>query len=155
MERQVNGDSDPRRVGETLSMMWIFVLFNYVYADIGTVFVIFTRPELLERLQSGKFGSFHLTEGFLLAGAVMMEICIAMIPLSWKLPRRANRIANILAGALFTAIILMTLFASGKVPPLNFYTFFQIVEIVSTATIVAIAWRWSAAMASRPERNAA
>jgi hypothetical protein len=156
MERQVNDDSDPRRVGETLAMMWIFVLFNYVYADIGTVFVIFTRPELLERLQSGRFGSFHLTEGFILAGAVLMEICIAMIPLSWKLPRKANRVANIAAGALFTAVITMTLLASGKVPPLNFYTFFQIVEICSTAAIVAIAWRWrSAAAAARPRRIAA
>jgi hypothetical protein len=144
MERQAIGDSDPRRVGETLTMLWIFVLFNYVYADIGTIFVIFTRPELLERLQSGKFGSFHLTEGFVLAGAVMMEICIAMIPLSWKLPRAPNRVANILAGALFTAIILMTLLASGKIPPLNFYTFFQVIEICSTAAIVTIAWRWRA-----------
>ncbi len=133
-------------------MLWIFVLFNYVYADIGTVFIVFTRPDLLEGLQSGHFGSFHLTQGFILAGAVLMEICIAMIPLSWKLPRGPNRIANILAGVLFTAVILMTLLASGKVPPLNFYTFFQVVEIGSTAAIVAIAWRWSAAPAIRPER---
>jgi hypothetical protein len=140
----VNGDSDPKRVGETLTMLWIFVLFNYVYADIGTVFIIFTRPDLLERIQSGRFGSFQLTQGFLLGGAILMEICIAMIPLSWKLPRGPNRIANILVGTLFTAVILMTLLASGKVPPLNFYTFFQVIEICSTAAIVAIAWRWRA-----------
>ncbi len=140
----MNGDSNPRGVGETLSMLWIFVLFNYVYADIGTVFVILTRPDLLERLQSGHFGSFHLTQGFLLGGAVLMEICIVMIPLSWKLRRRPNRILNIAAGTLFTAVILMTLLASGKVPPANFYTFFQLIEICSTAAIVAIAWRWPA-----------
>lgn len=135
-------ETDDRNVAQTLAMLWIFTLFNYVYADIGTIFVIFTRPELLERLQSGRFGSFHLTEGFVLAGAVMMEICIAMIPLSWKLPRRANRIANIAAGALFTLIIATILLASGRVPPFNFYTFFQLVEIGSTAAIVWIAWRW-------------
>lgn len=142
MEGRVELESDHRRIAQTLAMLWIFTLFNYVYADIGTIFVIFTRPELLERLQSGRFGSFHLTEGFLLAGAVMMEISIAMIPLSWKLPRKANRIANIGAGALFTLIIAMILLASGKVPPLNFYTLFQIIEIGSTAAIVWIAWRW-------------
>jgi hypothetical protein len=134
-----------RDIRLTLSLLWIFVLFNYVYADLATLFVVLTRPDLLERLQSGHFGPIRLTQGFLLGAAVLMEVCIAMIPLSWTLERRTNRPANIAAGTLFTLVILLTLFGSGKVPPPNFYTFFQVVEIASTSAIVWLAWRWRTA----------
>jgi hypothetical protein len=77
-----------------------------------------------------------------------MEICIAMIPLSWLLGHKANRRANLAAGTLFTLVILVLIFGSGRVPPLNFYTFFGIVEISATAWIVWRAWRWKSAAAA-------
>jgi len=40
-----------------------------------------------------------------------------------------------------TAVILFTLFGAGKVPPPNFYTFFQLIEIAATAAIVRYAWK--------------
>jgi hypothetical protein len=132
----------------TFVFAWVFVLFNYVYADIGSVFMVMSRPELMARLQGGQFGSVALTQWMFLGGAVLMEICIAMIPLSWLLGHKANRRANIAAGSLFTLVILLILFGSGKVPPLNFYTFFETVEIAATAWIVWRAWRWKDALAA-------
>ena len=129
----------------TFAFAWIFVLFNYVYADIGSVFMVISRPELMARLQGGLYGSVALTQWVFIGGAILMEICIAMIPLSWMLGHKANRRANLAAGTLFTLVILLILFGSGRVPPLNFYTFFEIVEIATTSWIVWRAWRWKSA----------
>jgi len=45
-------------------------------------------------------------------------------------------------------VILVLIFGSGRAPPLNFYTFFGIVEIAATAWIVWRAWRWQSAAAA-------
>jgi hypothetical protein len=134
----------------TFSILWIFVLFNYVYADFGTLFTIMMRPDLTARLQGGAFGSGPLSQWFFLGAALLMELCIAMVLLSWTLGYKANRRANVAAGIFFTLVILFTLFGARKAPPLNFYTFFQVIEIVSTAVIAWRAWTWPA-----PAREAA
>jgi hypothetical protein len=134
--------STARDVKLTLSIAWSFVLFNYIYADFGTFATILMRPAILERFQSGNFGSVHFTDAFMLAAAFLMEIPIAMVLLSWTLGYKANRRANIVAGTLMTLVILFTLFGAGRVPPLNFYTLFQAIEIAATAAIVRYAWRW-------------
>jgi Family of unknown function (DUF6326) len=125
----------------TFAMLWIFVLFNYVYADFGTFAMILMRPQILERFQGGQFGSVTFTGWFMLAAAALMEIPIGMVLLSWLLEDRANRRANVAAGTIMTLVILVTLLGAGKVPA-DFYTFFQVVEIAATATIVGLAWRW-------------
>jgi uncharacterized protein DUF6326 len=78
----------------------------------------------------------------MLAAAVLMEVPIAMVLLSWVLRPTANRRANVAAGMIMTLVILFTLLGAGKVPPLNFYTFFQLIEIAATAGIALHAWRW-------------
>jgi hypothetical protein len=128
----------------TFSILWIFVLFNYVYADFGTFATILMRPDVLARFQAGNFGSVHFSRWFMLAAAALMEIPIGMVLMSWLLGHKANRRANIAAGTLMTLVILFTLFGARRLPPLDFYTFFQAIEIAATAAIVALAWRWRA-----------
>jgi len=141
IEAMSNGSGDrDRRL--TLSLLWSFVLFNYIYADFGTFATILMKPELFERFQSGQFGSVHFSQWFMLAAAVLMEIPISMVILSWLLRRRSNRMANIVAGTIMTLVILFTLFGAGKVPPPNFYTLFQVIEIAATAAIALYAWNW-------------
>jgi len=127
----------------TFSLAWTFVLFNYVYADIGMAFQILSRPPLLARFQSSVVGSMQLTDAFFLGGAMLMEIAIAMVLLSWVLRPKNCRRANIAVGILFTAVILLTLFGAMRVPPLNYYTFFEVVEISATSLIAWRAWRWN------------
>ena len=126
----------------TFALLWAFVLFNYIYADIGMVFSIFIDPALLQRIQQGLGGSGAMTDAFFLGGAVLMEVSIATMLLSWLGSLRVARWANILAGILFTIVILFTLLGSGRVPPLNYYTFFQVIEIGATAYIAWRAWNW-------------
>ena len=116
-----------RRV--VLSTLWIFALFNYLYAD---VFTLFFNPvahdETLAMPQSGA-----------LAFAIMMETAIAMIVLSRFLKYGANRWANIIAGIFHTALMAWAI--SGSTP-LPFAAMFAAVEIVCTLFIVGYAWTW-------------
>ena len=79
---------------ERLSLLWIFALLNYLYADVVALFAV-----------AGTGNSFEpLPQWALMGSAVLMEIPIAMIVASRLLSFRANRLANIIAGTLLTLI---------------------------------------------------
>jgi hypothetical protein len=124
------------RMKVRLSTLWIFAMFNHLYADV----VGLTDPEGLKRIMSGYVGSLQITEGFLLAAAILMEIAIAMVLLSRILNYRANRWANIIAGAIQTAAVLSSMFV-GTTPAL-YYLLFGTIEIACTLLIVWFAWNW-------------
>ena len=128
---------------ERLSLLWIFVLLNYLYADVIALFAI--------------AGSRHpfdpLPPWALMGSAVLMEIPIAMIVASRLLPFRANRLANIIAGVLLTVVngfltFVPPLFGWGTPPAFPEYLFFATIETVCTLLIIWQAWTWSAAEAS-------
>lgn len=127
----------------TLSIAWSFVLFNYIYADVGFFAKILMTPAHVERFQA--VGALYFSDWLMLALAAMMEIPVAMVLLSWVLAYKANRLANIVAGITMTAVIMVTLFGALKIPPLDFYTFFQTIEIAATAAITWYAWQWRSA----------
>ena len=77
---------------ERLSLLWIFALLNYLYADVLALFAIVGSQDPAP----------HLPQWALLGSAVLMEIPIAMILASRLLPFRANRLANIIAGGIVT-----------------------------------------------------
>ena len=132
--------SEDKDVKLTLSIAWCFVLFNYIYADFGFFAKILMKPELVERFQS--MGALYFSDWLMLALAAMMEIPVAMVLLSWTLGSKASRLANMVAGIIMTAVIMVTLFGALRIPPLDFYTFFQLVEIAATAGITIYAWKW-------------
>jgi len=79
---------------ERLSVLWIFALLNYLYADVVALFAI-----------AGSRHSFEpLSPWALMGSAVLMEIPIAMILACRLLPFRANRLANIIAGGVITLV---------------------------------------------------
>jgi len=112
-----------------LSTLWIFALFNYLYAD---VFNLFFMPGAQQEAMA-------ITEGAVLGFAIAMETAIAMVLLSRVLKYGANRWANIIAGVFHTGLVSWTLF--GKTPSL-FYGFFVAIEIACTLFIVGYAWTW-------------
>ena len=118
-----------------LSTLWIFVTLNYLYCDI----IGLMDPELLPQFLRGNVDGLELTPGFLLGAAILIEIPIAMVLLSRVLPFRANRWANIAAGALMTAVQSATLFVGIPAP---YYLFFSVIEIATTVLIVWFAWNW-------------
>ena len=121
-----------------LSLLWVFVTLNYLYCDV----VSLMDPSLLKQYAAGNVGGIAVTPGFLLAAGALVEIPMAMVVLARLLPPRAGRWANIVAAAVMTAVQLLSLFV--KTPAL-YYAFFSAIEIATTASIVWLAWRWSAA----------
>lgn len=117
-----NPEADMRMKFFTL---WIFVTFNYVYADVVTLF--------------DKSVTTNLSQGTLLGAAVLVETSIAMVLLSRVLKYRANRLANIIVGAVNTVAILVSLLVAT---PALYYIFFAVIEIGSTSLIVWYAWNW-------------
>jgi uncharacterized protein DUF6326 len=116
-----------------LSTLWLFATVNYLYCDVVTLM----DQGKLKGYLAGSVGGLEITPGFLLAAAVLVEIPMAMILLAHLLPQRANRWANVVAGAVMTVVQLGTLFAGT---PALYYVFFSVIEIGTTAAIVWLAW---------------
>jgi len=133
---------------ERLSLLWIFALLNYLYADVLALFAFVGSPNSAP----------HLPPWALLGSAVLMEIPIAMIVACRLLPFRANRLANIIAGAILTLVngflSFVAPFLGGRTPALSEYLFFATIETVCTSVIIWQAWTWSGVEAAvRPERT--
>lgn len=120
-----------------LSTLWIFATLNYLYCDVVTLM----DPNLLKGFLAGNVAGMDVSQGFLLAAGVLVEIPISMVLLSLVLGERPNVWANIVAGGVMTAVQLASLLA--KTPAL-YYVFFSVIEIATTAAIVWLAWRWRA-----------
>jgi hypothetical protein len=118
-----------------LSTLWIVATLNYLYCDVVTLM----DPALLKQFLAGNVGSVPISQGFLLGTGILVEIPIAMVLLSRILGDRPNRIANIVAGTVMTAVQALSLVV--KMPAL-YYIFFSVIEIALTSTIVWYAWKW-------------
>jgi Family of unknown function (DUF6326) len=120
-----------------LSALWASVMFCYIYADYFGLY----RPGKLQAILSGDFFSLPATQPVLLGASVMLAIPSLMIFLSVVLPPVFNRWLNIVAGAVYTAIIVKTMWGWA------FYVFYGVVEISLTLLVVWYAWRWPKAPA--------
>jgi len=130
-----------------LSVLWLFATLNYIYAD------VFFCIDVLGS-DKGSIGVMHFTQGGWLGIAILMEIPMAMILLSRILERRANRWANIVAGIIETAAVLLTAFILpifNHTGTSSYYLFFGTMEVPCTAMIVWYAWRWPKETAPRIE----
>lgn len=125
------------QAGKTrLSTLWIFAMFNYLYCDVMSLM----DPGFLKQYLNGNVGGVQLTQGFFLGAAILMEIPTAMVLLSRVLGYKANRWANIIAGAIMTVVQFSTLFFGSS--PTIYYLFFSMIEIACTLLIVGYAWKW-------------
>ncbi len=130
---------------ERLSLLWMFALLNYLYADVIALWAIvgLRNPADVP----------HLGQWVLAGSAVLMEIPIAMILACRLLPFKANRLANIIAGSIVTLIngfltFIPPLVGLGRPPALPEYLFFATIETVATSIIIWQAWTWSEAGAA-------
>src|SRR5205085_9308577 len=125
---------------ERLSVLWIFALLNYLYADVRALWAIVGLRNPADTP--------HLGQWVLAGSAVLMEIPIAMIVACRLLPFRANRLANIIAGSIVTLVsgfltFVPPLIGLGRPPALPEYLFFATIETVCTSVIIWQAWTWS------------
>ncbi len=117
-----------------LSLLWIFAMFNYLYADVLTLM----DTAMLNQIISGT-APVKMTPGALFAAALLMETAIMMILLSRLLNYKANRLFNIIIGILHTVAVFASMFA-GK--PASYYLLYGIIEMACTCFIVWYAWSW-------------
>ena len=114
-----------------LSTLWIFVLFNMIFADL----VGFMNPGDLEAVIKGEVGV-EITQELLLIFSILLEIPIAMVVVSRLLERRFNRWANILA-----SVITIVYVIGGGSNYLSYY-FFATIEVLAMLLIIYFAWNW-------------
>ena len=124
---------------ERLSLFWIFAFLNYLYADVLALWAIVGSLNLVDAP--------HLPPWAMAGSAVLMEIPIAMIVACRLLPLRANRLANIIAGAFLTLINASLTYVPPlfglRTPALPEYLFFATIETICTSLIIWKAWTWS------------
>ena len=118
-----------------LSYLWIFATLNYLYCDVLGLM----DPSLLNQYVTGTVNGMEMTPAFLLSGAILMQIPIAMVLVSRFASYQFNRWANIVAGAIKTITMILTMFVGT---PAAYYIFFGSIEILTTAFIVWYAWSW-------------
>lgn len=126
-----------RDIKARLSLLWLFALLNYLYADVIALWDILGSPD----------PHVHLPSWALMASALLMEIPMAMIVASRFLPFRANRLANIIAGLIVTVVNGILTYVPpiagwGTTPALPEYLFFATIETVCTLIIIQQAWTW-------------
>ena len=128
----INKKTGQMNMKEKFSALWIFVMVNMIMADI----VGFMEPGALEAIMTGNVG-IEITGELMLVFSILLEIPIAMILLSRVLKYRANRWANIIAGA------ITILFVIGGGDTSLSYIFFATIEVVCMLLIVWYAWNWN------------
>ena len=120
-----------------IAALWASVMFCYIYADYFGLYV----PGRLQGMLQGRMGPLGTTtQGVLLATSLVMAIPSVMIFLTLALPPRPTRWLNIIVGAIYTIITLLTMWRWA------FYVFYGLIEVVLTVLVVAYAWSW-------PKRN--
>jgi hypothetical protein len=123
-----------------LSALWASVMFCHIYGD----YFGLDKPGTLQEMLSGNMGPLGpTTQGVLLRISVMMAVPGVMVFLSLVLKPPLNRWLNIVLGAIYTIIMLITM--SGE---WAFYIFFGVVEVILTMLVVCYAWKWPRRSAS-------
>ena len=122
-----------------LSALWASVMFCYIYADYFGLYV----PGALQAMLNGQMRPLGTTtQGVLLGTSLMLAIPSIMIFLCVALKPALNRSLNMVVGAVYTAIILITMW--GWV----FSVFYGVIEVSLTSLVVWHAWKWPKAPTS-------
>lgn len=111
-----------------LSTLWIFVIVNFVYADIFNIVFNPAAP-----------GSLTMTDTTLLVFAALMETGIAMILLARILPYGWNRWLNMIVGVIQVVFVIATMIGEAVRP---FYLFFVSIEVATCLFIAVYAATW-------------
>jgi hypothetical protein len=98
------------------------------------------RSDIVQGIISGEIAGIQITQETLVASAVLMIIPILMILLSLSLPKKANRVTNIILGIVYFVINLATMLTTGGA--WAYYYIFAVAEVVLSILIVVYSLRW-------------
>lgn len=111
-----------------ISLLWVFVLLNMIYADI----ISLMDPTSALRLAIAKDAA---DPTILFIAALLMETSISMVLLSRILGKQPNRIINISV----CAINIVAVIGAGQG---WYYAFFAGIETIAMLLIAWLAWAW-------------
>ena len=117
-----------------LSSLWIVVLFNMLFRDIHE----FARTGYLDELLAMTSNGAQISEGLLLAAAIVLEIPIIMIFLIQILNVKVNRWVNPVA-----AIAMIVAIVGNNLAPDLDDLFYVVFECVALILVIWYALRWS------------
>jgi len=123
------------RKRDLISTLWIFATVNYIYCDVFSLH----HAQSLQKLLTGNVDGFEISEEFLLAFSVIMELPMLMIVLAKILPIKVNRLINCAVALIMSCVQLWTLYSGGNT---LHYMFFSVIEIATTLLIFFLAIKW-------------
>jgi hypothetical protein len=121
---------DPRLV---VSSLWIATMIAVAFVDNFGLF----RPDIRAQIENGTIYVFEIGQGFLLGAIIYVLIPTLMIPLTLALPRRANRLTNIIVASAFLITVI-----DGAIGEWGYYVLGSAFEAVLLAAIIVLATRW-------------
>ena len=116
-----------------LSALWAALMFCFIYGDYFGLYV----PGKLKGMLEGAGPIGPVSQSTLVATSILLAVPGVMVFLSLVLPPRLNRWMNIILGAFYAVIMLITMPGAW-----HFYILLGLIEIVLTALIVWYAWSW-------------
>lgn len=116
-----------------LSALWIAVMFIFAYVDLFSLY----RPDVRAGLDAGTVSIFTVNQTFLFFTTLYVVIPSLMVYLSLALPRRVNRIVNILAAVVYAVTIL-----GASVGEWSYWILGSVAETVLLAIVIHHAWTW-------------
>lgn len=116
-----------------LSALWAALMFCYIYGDYFGLYV----PGKLSGVLEGAGPIGPVSQGTLVITAVLLAIPGLMVFLSLVLPVAICRWSNILLGAFYIAVMLLTMPGAW-----NFYLLLGVIEIGLGLLTLWYAWSW-------------
>lgn len=150
MHNHQNGAPDPiaaplpRQV--KLAAAWASFMFLYAYVDI----LGFYLPGVIDDILAGIVWEFRITQGWAVGALALMAVPILMIVLSTLLPRRANRIANLVVASLYVLVSVGNAVGEAWTA---YYGLAAGLEVAVLASILVLAWSWREPVPAGPSRK--
>lgn len=123
-----------------ISGLWIATLFIFAYVDLFSLF----RPDVRADLEQGRVFAFDVSQTFLFFTTLYIIVPSVMIYLTLVMPRRTNRIVNVVVATVYVLTIV-----GSAVGEWNYFVLGSAVEAILLAVVVYHAWTWPEPSGSR------
>jgi Family of unknown function (DUF6326) len=120
-------------VRSKISALWVAVLLLFAYGDI----LGFFAPGRIDEVLSGEVSGMRITQSFLFAVSVYIEVAAVMVVLSLVLSPRTCRWASLVLAALYIVSIVASSIGEDA-----YFLFLSVVESALLVLIIWFAWAW-------------
>lgn len=116
-----------------IAALWTATMLIFADVDLFSLY----RPDVRADIEGGKVFAFDIGQPFLFFATLYVIVPAAMIYMSLILPRKVNRITNLVLAGLYGITIV-----GGAIGEWNYYILGSLVEAVLLAMVIRHAWTW-------------